>query len=600
MFVSSFQSKNVVKNFKQQDEYYAETHNVMLRKLYESIDYTRLFTVRYLLDHAAIDLSSKKGRRALSITCRIPDSKEKSRKIILDWLIQQGCDYNFLDEDGLTLLSWLCKHNKMDLVKFLVKKYEMELKYDSTDTNKDCALMHAVRTGNLSMVKILLKVMIKFTIDIDIRNSQDITPYGEAIQMNFINIAELLKMMGKASTNISIKPFWMLNKTTNCVTSFKDVIQTTVSRVNNKSVLKKIDKEEAITTNERDRTASAEIKSKIYHYDDSKILPLFSRFIFEGYDENEIKDSLAQFKSPEQIIELYSSKRRISSQKIPASSLLKNAVDQSGNVSSIKKHSTSKRNKRKKSLVSTRDVSRTSSRKSSAVSIDNEIDINSDGQNTTENKAIIRPCLLPHVIKAFSDTVTEQRVTTRPSSTLPPAPVRRISVRTPRSISRKVSNISNSAISTKDPDDRRVEFDDKVLDLQTRMDNLMEYKSEQFNKYLRINYTDLKQYYQSNEVIGSATSPLRNLRWLMAMKAEQKRIQKQDIINKNVNITVNNSDFRHQPPKLPKRKMASVSAPVITTPIITSTVLVSPCETVNNNTSHLPQSSHSQELLIPC
>lgn len=208
-------TKTTVRNWR------SRTPDSRLRRFYESIDCARLFNTRYLLDYTTVDLNEDKGRLALSIVCYIGDDKAKSRRILFDWLLREKCDFNLQDAEGLTLINWLCKNNRPELFDFFIKKCEMDIDYTTPDAEQDTPLMHATRTGNVEMVREILRVHSKFGITVDTQNKDGLTAYAEAVRLNFRDIAKLLEEEGKASTNVFVEPLWSLKTYDHC---FKDVL----------------------------------------------------------------------------------------------------------------------------------------------------------------------------------------------------------------------------------------------------------------------------------------------------------------------------------------------------------------------------------------
>ncbi|XP_057317768.1 uncharacterized protein LOC130662843 [Hydractinia symbiolongicarpus] len=195
-----------MENMTEYQNYWSGTNNPLLRRLYESIHYVSVFNTRYLLDNSSVDLTGKNGRIALSIACNIPDESYKARLNILSWLLREGCDFNLCDKHGLTLISWVCKHHKVKMFNFLIKNYKMEIEYGILDHNQDCTLMHAVRTKDLDVVKLLVNTLIQFGINVDMRNKFGLTPYAEAVRLNLVSISEFLRQTGNASAGVAIEP----------------------------------------------------------------------------------------------------------------------------------------------------------------------------------------------------------------------------------------------------------------------------------------------------------------------------------------------------------------------------------------------------------
>ena len=188
------------------NNYQSDRSNLLLRRLYINIENARLYSTRYLLDNTNFKLAGKSGRFALYLVVKISEVQRRARNILFKWLLQAGCDYNEIDENGLNVLLWLLDECQLTLVKVLLKEYKMDVDYTLTDRNNNSSMMYAVRTKNLEIVTMLSDIYLQFGIDFDVRNKDGFTPYTEAVKLNLKEIADVLVCTGKISLHVSATP----------------------------------------------------------------------------------------------------------------------------------------------------------------------------------------------------------------------------------------------------------------------------------------------------------------------------------------------------------------------------------------------------------
>lgn len=94
----------------------------------------------------------------------------------------------------------------MQIVKNLLNRASLDIDFNKQDRFGDTSLMHAVRSGNTDLVRLLVNIMQRLSIDIDVKNHCDITPYLEAKRFGFEEIAEVLKNDGNVCQSLKICP----------------------------------------------------------------------------------------------------------------------------------------------------------------------------------------------------------------------------------------------------------------------------------------------------------------------------------------------------------------------------------------------------------
>ena len=106
----------------------------------------------------------------------------------------------------MTVLANACKQNNLAVVRILLNKASVDIDFNKKDRCGDTCLMHAVRTSNTELVRLLVNTMQRLSIDIDVKNNTDITPYLEAKRFGFNEIANVLTKDGNACQSIMICP----------------------------------------------------------------------------------------------------------------------------------------------------------------------------------------------------------------------------------------------------------------------------------------------------------------------------------------------------------------------------------------------------------
>ena len=106
----------------------------------------------------------------------------------------------------MTVLANACKQNNLGVVKSLLNRASVDIDFNLKDRYGDTCLMHAVRTSNTELVQLLVNTMQRLSIDIDVRNNIDITPFLEAKRLGFDDIANILTQDGHACQSLMICP----------------------------------------------------------------------------------------------------------------------------------------------------------------------------------------------------------------------------------------------------------------------------------------------------------------------------------------------------------------------------------------------------------
>jgi len=485
----------------------AKTDDAKLRRFYESLDCARLFNTRYQLDYAGVDLKGARGRLAMSIVCNIGDEKMKSRKILFDWLLREKCDFNLQDDEGLTLINWLCKNNRMELFEFLVNKHSMDINYVKTDDNGDAPLTHAVRMGNLELVQRLIKIHLKFGLSVDLQNREGLSPYAEAIKLNFTDIAELLKTEGKASTNIYVEPLWSLQSFEH---SFKDVLS--ASQKSERGDFEKKSTEKDLRKIKKKATGDSKNSRR-------------KSLSKQNIRQNKLSESTTVTRPPRKISVKGSTSNGDSDNK--ATKKTKQLQRRSG---IIRIEPSPKLPKRK---FSTRNSTQTFERidecpKPAQKDVGNH---DNEGElvdtlskvclNGSQNKTSNQSTETQNISDTTTIGTTKLKLTNNYDTPLG-SRMRKTS-KQPKPLRRKSlsNNLRMSGAASPTPSDG---VEARLMAEEYRMNELMQYRSQPRNSNEKITYHDVSNFYPTMQRVGSASTTTEQLRWLLRLKMDQREI----------------------------------------------------------------------------
>lgn len=184
--------------------------NLRKQQQFEYITSGRLYKLRSILEDEECDVDincfDENGLTPLMLACSFDEDRAKTRDQIIRILLKKGADPNISDHKGMTVLATACKEEHIEIVKLLLKTAVVDIDFNARDHHGDMPLMHAVRTGNVSLVRMLVDIMKRLTIDVDCRNNDDVTPYLEAKMRGLDAVAEVLRVDGNASDSIMICP----------------------------------------------------------------------------------------------------------------------------------------------------------------------------------------------------------------------------------------------------------------------------------------------------------------------------------------------------------------------------------------------------------
>ena len=456
----------------------SKTADSKLRRFYEGLDCARLFNTRYLLDYTSVDLRGSKGRLALSIVCHIGDQKAKSRRILFDWLLREKCEFNLQDSDGLTLIAWLCKNDRQELFDIFIKKCEMDIDYTTPDVNQDSPLMHAVRTGNIDIVKEIVRILVKFGISVDKQNKEGLTPYAEAVRLDFDDIAQILEKEGQASTNVYVEPLWTLKTYDHC---FKDVL-------NESADSKEKDEKKGDTLKE---PYEAKPKRKASCVQNKTALP--SRKASVAKPNKEPNGRKLSRKKDIIVIEPTPFMSKKKDRRKKSSVQRKSLAGTSPDITTTREKSTPEANPTEEDLL-VKELSKLSNEKTSSVK---------SGKKSNE-KATKKP-----LSRRNSNKGEEQCLGSVPGSRM------RKTGKPQKTLQRKSVAPQKLWSPCATPDNF-----DRVAFEESRMFELMQYRTQP-SRIEQITYQDVNRFYPTLPRVNSASKAQEHLRWLLRLRVEQ-------------------------------------------------------------------------------
>ncbi len=144
------------------------------------------------------DCQDAKGVTVL-MKCASLSERAPIRRLIR-MLLSVGANLNILDRDGRTALIHAVLHCRISMVHRILDSHEVDLEIQ--DKHGDTVLHHAVRTRCNPILIRLLESFRKFSLSVDIANSDGVTPLLLACQLGSITAAQILILKGRASLSI--------------------------------------------------------------------------------------------------------------------------------------------------------------------------------------------------------------------------------------------------------------------------------------------------------------------------------------------------------------------------------------------------------------
>lgn len=174
------------------------------KMLLDAVTRGRIYQVKFLLDTETDDVNKtdENKQTALMKAVFLDDSMRCTRQKIARVLLASGAKVNMVDREGKTALIWACIKGRQGIVRTLLEKSVIDLDINGADEAGNTALFYAASGGHTKIVQMLVKVMLRFGLDIDKRNARGMTPILEATKRGHDFCAQVLMTEGQASLTI--------------------------------------------------------------------------------------------------------------------------------------------------------------------------------------------------------------------------------------------------------------------------------------------------------------------------------------------------------------------------------------------------------------
>ncbi|XP_074646009.1 uncharacterized protein LOC141902262 [Tubulanus polymorphus] len=149
--------------------------------------------VRYLIEFGSdINERDVNGRTPLML-CTLVHHTPSSQGIA-QTLLEKGARVGHRDRLGLNALHYACIWEKLSLVKLYLSAVDYDL--NQGDRVGNTAIFYAVDTGNVSILKELIKTFTKYNIDLNRANKQGVTPLSHGLRIGQMDCVKILKNAG--------------------------------------------------------------------------------------------------------------------------------------------------------------------------------------------------------------------------------------------------------------------------------------------------------------------------------------------------------------------------------------------------------------------
>ena len=137
-------------------------------------------TVRFLVERGCCDADRASGAisvRPLMAACYVKNAKE--RIAIVNILLDSGADPSLTDVKGRSSLTYACALKQADTVGAMLRHWDFDL--NQQDCCGNTALHVCASCGDPHVLKLLLRKMVRYGLDISVRNSSGLTPLAVAL-----------------------------------------------------------------------------------------------------------------------------------------------------------------------------------------------------------------------------------------------------------------------------------------------------------------------------------------------------------------------------------------------------------------------------------
>lgn len=148
--------------------------------------------VRFLVQLGlSVNERDLQGRTPLCILGLIDDQKWSVSLARL--LIEHGGKIGLRDKQGLNAMHFACINEKLELMKVYLSAMDFNL--NQADKHGNTALHHAVASGNVDSVRIIVSALLKYKMSIDKINKMGASPLIHAWKLGKVDCALLIKEM---------------------------------------------------------------------------------------------------------------------------------------------------------------------------------------------------------------------------------------------------------------------------------------------------------------------------------------------------------------------------------------------------------------------
>ena len=136
--------------------------------------------------------SGQRNIRPLMVACYIADPRK--RQTIVNFLLQNGADATLTDARGRNALFYACALSVEGVLSALLKYSEFDL--NAVDNDGNTALHVCAMAGNAQVMRKLLAELLKYQLNVSIKNYSFLTPLGVALIGRRKACAEMLHHAG--------------------------------------------------------------------------------------------------------------------------------------------------------------------------------------------------------------------------------------------------------------------------------------------------------------------------------------------------------------------------------------------------------------------
>ena len=167
--------------------------------LYDAIIHGRFRQVQYLIN-SGVPIDGPNSQCALDAALHIPNGRTRDR--FFRFLLSCGANYNCVDrETGRNVFATACKLERVKELKTLLSFAPGDIDMNARDAYGYTALHHAVSTGSVSLVQLIVTNLMRYGLSADVTSHGGLTPYQYAQRFGFYNIADILRQEGFASVH---------------------------------------------------------------------------------------------------------------------------------------------------------------------------------------------------------------------------------------------------------------------------------------------------------------------------------------------------------------------------------------------------------------